>query len=409
MAGIERTGMIGLICRVAMMMTLTSIPVMAIEHVPGPLNVETKVTESETEVYLLIDELLFRHWFNLDPTIIPELEPDSSGRWGEFGDKIVRWLDLHASLDVDGVQVTPMIEDLEWQEGFDLNDFLNYVGITLKYPTKTMPSELEFVWSRFDTEDGFPLESVFMILTGADDFQILRFREDDPIQAWSPPEARPVLDPETVKPGLVPPMATVNLFWVTWLMGLVMLFKTKKFTPPRVIVLLVLVVVPFFFFVHVDLYNPTLPGVQLPSEEESAALFETLHRNIYRAFDYTDESQVYDILARSVSESILMDLYDEVHESLTMKIEESSVSKVETVRNIETRVEIDETVSEPSYDVFATWEVIGTVKHWGHGHWRKNISRAKYKVGWIPSVGWRIVSSELIDQRRVDDGMESVK
>ncbi|NCF98989.1 MAG: hypothetical protein GWP39_05695 [Planctomycetia bacterium] len=401
--------MIGLICRVAMMMTLTSIPVMAIEHVPGPLNVETKVTESETEVYLLIDELLFRHWFNLDPTIIPELEPDSSGRWGEFGDKIVRWLDLHASLDVDGVQVTPMIEDLEWQEGFDLNDFLNYVGITLKYPTKTMPSELEFVWSRFDTEDGFPLESVFMILTGADDFQILRFREDDPIQAWSPPEARPVLDPETVKPGLVPPMATVNLFWVTWLMGLVMLFKTKKFTPPRVIVLLVLVVVPFFFFVHVDLYNPTLPGVQLPSEEESAALFETLHRNIYRAFDYTDESQVYDILARSVSESILMDLYDEVHESLTMKIEESSVSKVETVRNIETRVEIDETVSEPSYDVFATWEVIGTVKHWGHGHWRKNISRAKYKVGWIPSVGWRIVSSELIDQRRVDDGMESVK
>ena len=73
--------MIGLICRVAMMMTLTSIPVMAIEHVPGPLNVETKVTESETEVYLLIDELLFRHWFNLDPTIIPELEPDSSGRW----------------------------------------------------------------------------------------------------------------------------------------------------------------------------------------------------------------------------------------------------------------------------------------------------------------------------------------
>ena len=104
-----------------------------------------------------------------------------------------------------------------------------------------------------------------------------------------------------------------------------------------------------------------------------------------------------------------MDLYDEVHESLTMKIEESSVSKVETVRNIETRVDIDESVSEPSYDVFAKWEVIGTVKHWGHGHWRRNVSRAKYKVGWIPNVGWRIVSSELIDQRRVDDGMESVK
>ena len=97
----------------------------AMDHVPGPLNVEVTVGESETEVYLLIDELLFRHWFQLEPTEIPDLDPESVGDWGDFGQRIVTWLEREAPLQVDGVQVIPVIDDLEWQEGFDLNDFLN--------------------------------------------------------------------------------------------------------------------------------------------------------------------------------------------------------------------------------------------------------------------------------------------
>ena len=378
------------------------------EHVPGPLNVEVTVSESETEVYLLIDELLFRHWFNLEPKQIPDLDPESVGDWGEFGGRIVTWLELEAPVQVDGVQVTPVIEDLEWQEGFDLNDFLNYVGIELKYPTKSIPQELEFLWSRFDTEDGFPLESVFMILTGADDFQILRFREDDPIQVWAPPEARPVLDPESVAPGLTPPL-NLDLTWLLVLLGAAKLalgtFDSFTSRVPWLLLLILGLVIPF----DVSVKNPLKSQVQLPSAEESVALFETLHRNIYRAFDYEDESQIYDILARSVNEEILPDLYDDVHESLMMKIEEQAISKVETVRNIESTVDLPEDPEEPAYEVLATWEVIGTVKHYGHGHWRKNVSRALYKVQWIDGLGWRIADCELIDQRRVDDGQESVK
>ncbi len=378
------------------------------EHVPGPLNVEVTVKESETEVYLLIDELLFRHWFNLEPTEIPDLDPESVGDWEAFGDKVVTWLDQNAPLQVDGVQVIPVIEDLEWQEGFDLNDFLNYVGITLKYPTKSIPQELEFLWSRFDTEDGFPLESVYMILTGADDFQILRFREDDPIQVWNPPEARPVLDPESVAPGLTPPLI-LDLGWLLVLAAVAKLalgtFDSFAARVPWLLLLIIGISIP----IDVSVKHPLKPQVQLPAAEESVALFETLHRNIYRAFDYEDESQIYDILARSVNENILPDLYDDVHESLMMKIEEQAISKVETVRNIESKVDLPENPDEPMYEVFATWEVIGTVKHYGHGHWRKNVSRALYKVQWIDGLGWRIADCELIDQRRVDDGQESVK
>ena len=380
----------------------------AVDHVPGPLNVEVTVGESETEVYLLIDELLFRHWFQMEPTEIPDLDPESVGDWGEFGQRIVTWLEREAPLQVDGVQVIPVIDDLEWQEGFDLNDFLNYVGVTLKYPTKSLPQELEFLWSRYDTEDGFPLESVYMILTGADDFQILRFREDDPFQFWSPPEARPVIDPESVPPGLTPPLI-LNLGWLLVILSLARLglgtFDSWGARVPWLVLLLVGFVAPL----DVSVSHPLKPAIQLPKADDSVALFETLHRNIYRAFDYEDEGQIYDILARSVNEEILPDLYDDVHESLMMKIEEQAISKVETVRNIESRVDLPENPDQPAYDVFATWEVIGTVKHYGHGHWRKNVSRARYTVEWIEDLGWRIAHCELIDQRRIDDGQESVK
>ena len=164
-----------------------------------------------------------------------------------------------------------------------------------------------------------------------------------------------------------------------------------------------------FLSFEVPVRNPFKSRVQLPTAEESAALFETLHRNIYRAFDYEDESQIYDILARSVTEEVLPDLYDDVHESLMLKIEEQAISKVETVRNIESQVELPAAPENPTYDVIAKWEVIGTVKHYGHGHWRKNVSRARYTVEWVDGLGWRIAGCELIDQRRVDDGQESVK
>ena len=159
-----------------------------------------------------------------------------------------------------------------------------------------------------------------MILTGADDFQILRFREDDPFQIWNPPEARPVIDPESVAPGLTPPL-NLKLGWLLVILALARLalgtFESWGARVPWLVLLLVGFVAPL----DVSVSHPLKPAIQLPKAEDSVALFETLHRNIYRAFDYEDEGQIYDILARSVNEDILPDLYDDVHESLMMKIE----------------------------------------------------------------------------------------
>ncbi len=382
------------------------------DHVPKPVNAEVDVRDSETELHVLIDEYLFRHWFSLDPTLIPDLDPDLKGEWGQFGDRIVEWLDSHVPVQVDGVQVIPVLADLEWQEGFDLNDFLNYIGITVKYPTKSRPQKLEFLWGRYDSEDGFPLESVYMILAASDDYRILRFREDDPIQSWTPPEARPVLDPELVAPGIRLPWFLLDLVPVVCaLFGMLILWRSKGYSMATVVGILLCVGVAAFSYgkTVVEVRPPWVSPIQLPSEADAAALFETLHRNIYRAFDYDDEGQIYDLLARSVSGDLLVKTYDEIHESLMMKLEEAAICEIRSVRTIDSEVQLPSVAQKPAFQVLSTWEVIGTVSHWGHGHWRKNLSRALYDVSWLEGVGWRIDGVEVIDQRRLDDGQESVK
>ena len=386
--------------------------VVTADHVPKPVNAEVDVRESETELHLLIDEYLFRHWFSLEPTLIPDLDPDLKGEWGQFGDRIVEWLDVHFPIQVDGVQVIPIIEDLEWQEGFDLNDFLNYVGITVKFPTKSRPQKLEFLWSRYDTEDGFPLESVYMILAASDDYRILRFREDDPEQNWTPPEARPVIDPELVAPGIREPWFLLDLVPLSCaIIGFTIIWRSRRFTVGTVAGVSICsgVALLTLGITVVEVRPPWVSPIQLPAEEEASALFETLHRNIYRAFDYEDEGQIYDLLARSVSGDLLVKTYDEIHESLTMKLEEAAICEVRSVRTIDSEVQLPAVARKPAFQVLSTWEVIGTVRHWGHGHWRKNRSRALYDVSWLEGVGWRIDGVEVIDQRRLDDGQESVK
>jgi len=145
-------------------------------------------------------------------------------------------------------------------------------------------------------------------------------------------------------------------------------------------------------------------GVDLPSDAEAVSVFEPLHENIYRAFDYTDESDVYDALAESVDGPLLERLYDEVYRSLVLQEAGGAVSRVASVRHLDLAVEEIGVVGEralPGFVVDATWQVDGAVYHWGHAHTRTNEYRARYTVH-AAEQGWRIAASEVLAQRRVD-------
>jgi hypothetical protein len=381
-------------------------------HVPKPINIEVDVREAETEVFLLIDETLFTHWLSLDPKEIEDLDPDLKEDWGDYGNRVVEWLDLHAPVQVDGVQLIPVLTDLEYQEGFDLNDLMNFAAITVTYPTKARPRQLDFIWSRFDTEDGFPLESVYYVLSTRDDYQVYRFQEDTPGWSWSPPDVEKMIDPDLVAPGIRLPWFTLDLLPILFsIIGLRIVWRAKKFSRATVVVALICVALAAATLgtSKVEVRPFWLSPVQLPPPEQAEALFESLHRNIYRAFDYEDEHQIYRLLKRSVSGQLLQQIYDEIHESLMMRIEEDAICDVRAVRSLDTEVIVIKTVVDPMFQVRARWEVIGTVKHWGHTHWRKNLSTALYDVRWIPDSGWRIDGVDVVEQRRLDDGQELIK
>ncbi|MDX2146053.1 MAG: hypothetical protein SFZ23_00915 [Planctomycetota bacterium] len=152
-------------------------------------------------------------------------------------------------------------------------------------------------------------------------------------------------------------------------------------------------------------------SAKLPSEQEAVAIFTPLHANIYRAFDYTREGEIYDALARSVDGVLLDSLYNDVFRSLVMQEEGGAVSRVQEVTPISTEVvsigmltpgegsPVDRPT--PSFRVLATWRVLGSVYHWGHSHSRLNEYTAEYLVAG-GEKGWRIAGNRAIEQRRIE-------
>lgn len=145
-------------------------------------------------------------------------------------------------------------------------------------------------------------------------------------------------------------------------------------------------------------------GPELPTADQARAIFQPLHANIYRAFDYTDESDVYDALAQSVGGDLLDRLYSEIYHGLVMQEEGGAVASVQSVTPLETEVEsigLLPPEDTPGFAVVARWQVEGAVFHWGHSHHRTNEYRARYGVR-ATEAGWRIADSQVLEQRRVD-------
>ena len=149
-----------------------------------------------------------------------------------------------------------------------------------------------------------------------------------------------------------------------------------------------------------DLVRVPMRQPKLPSEEEALAVFSPLHANIYKAFDFGDESDIYDALALSVDGELLERLYTQIYTSLILQDEGGAVSQVQSVTPIQATVESIGLVAPDDtagFTVNATWQVEGAVFHWGHSHTRVNEYQARYSVA-RTERGWRIVDNEILQQ-----------
>src|SRR5690606_14532992 len=133
------------------------------------------------------------------------------------------------------------------------------------------------------------------------------------------------------------------------------------------------------------------------------AAFRPLHTNIYRAFDYNEEGDIYDALARSVDGPLLDELYNQIYRGLVMQLEDgAAVSRVQNVEPVESELRaVVAADGAASFRLSHRWRVTGAVYHWGHSHTRTNEYLAEYTVA-ATADGWRITASRPLEQFRVD-------
>jgi len=143
------------------------------------------------------------------------------------------------------------------------------------------------------------------------------------------------------------------------------------------------------------------------SAEDGRVVLDSLMKNIYRAFDFRDEEDVYDKLAICVSGELLTDLYLQQRRSLVVEQAGGAQAKVEEVA-IED-VEISKSSQhEGALDLRAQWTAMGKVGHWGHVHSRQNRYDAIVTIKPVAGA-WKVVDLELLEEKRIDSYAQKKK
>ncbi|MEM7013718.1 MAG: hypothetical protein AAF585_19795, partial [Verrucomicrobiota bacterium] len=237
------------------------------------------------------------------------------------------------------------------------------VGIVFVSSQDRFPEEIKLTWKFFPLIGEESTTVKFEAAGASDQFQKeLTFSKEDRVQEWQLPKLR--------NPALKSTEVATDANWRrTALWGFIFLLlacgfvvlgnKAPSFQRGAIILASLCVVVVAFaaFLARID-YRNAVDAAMVSGED----IVHNLLDNVYHAFDFRQESRIYDTLAASVDGDLLESLYLEIREGLA--IEEEGGPRVRI-----TRVRLNECAAERNADVIeaeADWTAFGNVSHWGH-------------------------------------------
>ncbi len=205
------------------------------------------------------------------------------------------------------------------------------------------------------------------------------------------------LPPPVQSESLAVPVVSVGLVFVLLvLIGIA--FRLRKRTPtwisPVIIALATIALVAREKW-KVELFREPLEIAPELADEVVYALL----RNTYRAFDYRKESDVYDVLAKSVDGELLTKVYLEVQNSLELESQGGARARVYELDLRKCELNNTDEENFTGFNAKCSWVAIGTVTHWGHTHDRVNRYEAQLSVA-IMDGSWKLKSLELLNQER---------
>ena len=326
---------------------------------------------------------------------------------------------------IDGIEVRPVFDRVDFY-GLDLSDFAvrpekrrvsmasGRVGVIMSYSAKTRPTEVAVEWDLLSST----IREVDSVVIAYQDVVKTTFSKfkDNNVYQWKAPD-RPPLPPITglsgtydlekyEQPTISVPWVSVGLLVGTALVLAFGSFYASSFWPYLILGVAELLGSYFVSDLGITTFdNPwqTPEDFEMSAEEEKD-VFRRLHANMFRAFDYLDENDVYQALAKSVDGDILRDLYLQINQSLRVQEQGGAVAVIEKVDLVDGKpVPVPETDQQRSAIRFgyeADWTLQGTIEHWGHIHERTNKYRAQFVVEFLQGengeAGWKI--TDIQDQ-----------
>ena len=340
-------------------------------------------------------------------------------------EKIKAYFSIGNPVTIDSVEVQPVFDRVDFY-GLDLKDFAvqaakrkvsmanGRVGLIMSYSTKGSPTKVEVSWDKFNNV----VKVVDAVVFAHDKIEKTRFSMFlvDNTYLWEEPDRKP-LPPITQVSSTIdldafrPPTLKLPVVSVLFVVGAVFLALTClvfrlgwKVSLFGIAACLVAAACTLGIMQR-EIANPFEKAKPFEiAEDDAKQVFAQLHKNMFRAFDYHNESDVYDALAKSVDGELLRKLYLDIKLTLEMKEQGGARSHVNEV-NLQEGAKSRLTAAAASEVAFeekigfgyrCKWDLVGTIEHWGHIHERLNKYDAEFTVQ-LRDDAWKITSMQEMD------------
>jgi hypothetical protein len=369
----------------------------------APMNAFLYVEPTEVRVELIVRPVDLQDWIDLGlegrRTIPVEMQPELKRRVAEF-------LTAHSPVTIDGEPVTGVLDRVHFLRRTlrsstvidppeELNAFAATLGVIFVYPRVGLPQAATLTWDLFSdkiqrvpgaaTDEAGPLRTVL-----EPDFAVLRW------QNFLKNPTSSMLAEVTPPPSLSPRVLRMAGAGLALPAALLLLWQGSRALRGRGAARRLLAIGA------IGALAATLMLVAAHrtrvDETRAREILGALLHNVYRSFDFYEESAIYDVLAQSVTGDLLADIYLETRRSLVLASQGGARAKVKKVEIVE--VETRPSSSGPGFIARATWTVMGAVGHWGHIHQRRNQYQADLSLEPVDGR-WKITALDLIQGERI--------
>ena len=355
------------------------------------------------------------NWMDLDLRGGEYIETDELDKLKQ---RIGEFLLTRNQVLIDGVEVKPILDRisyikvgiggiqlLEQPERMDIATAI--VGVIITYLTDGLPQQVTVDWDLFTGQ----IQKVPATATDPAGPFTTSITPDDNVHTWNnflknytPPTVANVSVYETVSKLRLPVPSLLCL--AALLLAVVWIWRRYRSKGPVLIplvsgLLLLAAAALLYPYGRLEVTRPTAMLNSL-DQQEAQTILGSLLKNVYRAFDFREESDVYDKLAISVQGDLLTEIYLQNRKSFAIQKAGGAQARVN-------EVEVLSATAKPATDksgafvLNATWTAQGSVGHWGHVHTRKNYYDAAVTVEVIDGA-WKITSLELLEEKRIDPG-----